>query len=69
MFLNWPPTGSECHCITGVNTAVCVERKYKSLEGNAPAKPAISNPQKGTPDKEAESPALIIFLNSSHVDF
>ena len=46
---NCPPSGSECHCITGQKHPSCVARRYRSSVGSGPAKPAMSNPQNGIP--------------------
>ena len=61
---NCPPSGSECHCITGTKQASCVALRYKSNVGSGPAKPPMSKPQNGMPVRAADNPARRALANS-----
>lgn len=43
-------------------------RRYRSGEGSGPAKPPMSNPQKGMPVMAAESPAVRALRSSLLTD-
>ena len=66
--LNCPPSGSECHCMTGTKQASCVARMYSSGVGSSPANPPISKPQKTTPLADALRPALRTLRSSSKLE-